>query len=63
MYFSALDTLNSIVAGPKCSNASDQNIDVWGSSKHYKNRNFGAGKIMPSTFPLPLPNYFSFKGW
>lgn len=59
MYFSELDTLNSVVVG-EVSNASDENNDFEIHPSIIK-QNFGAGKIILSTFPVAFTNYFILK--
>ncbi|WP_047414274.1 DUF4350 domain-containing protein [Cellulophaga sp. Hel_I_12] len=59
MYFSALDTLNSIVVG-EVSNASDENNDFEIHPSIIK-QDFGAGTLILSTFPIAFTNYFILK--
>lgn len=59
MYFSELDTLNSVVVG-EVSNASDENNDFEIHPSIIK-QNFGAGRIILSTFPVAFTNYFILK--
>lgn len=59
MYFSELDTLNSIVVG-EVSNSSDENNDFEIHPSIIK-QNFGSGKIILSTFPVAFTNYFVLK--
>jgi len=59
MYFSGLDTLNTIVLG-EVSNASNVNNDFEIHPSIIKQK-FGAGKIILSTFPAAFTNYFILK--
>ncbi|QXP52240.1 DUF4350 domain-containing protein [Cellulophaga sp. HaHa_2_1] len=59
MYFSQLDTLNTVVIG-EVSNGSGNNSD-FETHPNSIQQQFGAGKIILTTFPIAFTNYFILK--